>query len=589
MQQSARRKGGVDGGRDVVRRELRLGGHEGVEPAGSACGRRRARRRARRGRRRAVDLDLVVLARDRVRPLGPAALRAHRDHLDVQRAQQSLHRPGQRRGAEPPRPARSGRRAGCRGAAGSSGSRASPLRDPLVGSARSGQSACLGEDPRGSGRRRRRRPRPCAGPGVERADGPASSPRAAAAALRCRRRRGPSATSGSSSCTFRCTGPSGQPGEPRRRCRRALDDVGGRQRPADAEEPDLVGGLVRHRAAQPGRPVGGDRDQRDAGVRGLEHGRVQVGRGGARRRHHRGRRREVFGDAERQERRGALVDAGVQRQRARSRGVVQGEGQRCVARTGRQHDVAHADAEQRLDDALGPACCCCSGPSSVGVTTADPATRRRPGGARQCSTPVRGRPPTGRAASADGSGRRTGSAPSTGSSGSSTTSPASSWTVASPQACWSSGSAAASATPAAMPDAGLQGAADHDRQADVLGDPQAGADAAQRLHLEHRDVGGVEVADPVGVLGAPDRLVGGDRHVDPAADQGQVLHVRDRLLDVLQAAGGAVEPRDRATASLRPTSRRWRRSGSARRRRGRRGRLPAAPRPGRAAGRARRP
>ncbi len=80
---------------------------------------------------------------------------------------------------------------------------------------------------------------------------------------------------------------------------------------------------------------------------------------------------------------------------------------------------------------------------------------------------------------------------------------------------------------------------------DVLGDPQAGADAAERLHLEDRDVGRLEVADPVGVGGAPDRLVRGDRGGDPAAYDGEVLHRGTGLLDVLQPAGGPVELADR--------------------------------------------
>ena len=67
---------------------------------------------------------------------------------------------------------------------------------------------------------------------------------------------------------------------------------------------------------------------------------------------------------------------------------------------------------------------------------------------------------------------------------------------------------------------------DHDRQADVLGDPQAGPHAAERLHLEHRDVGGLEVPHAVGVLGPPDRLVGGDRDVDAAPHDGEVLDRR---------------------------------------------------------------
>ena len=66
-----------------------------------------------------------------------------------------------------------------------------------------------------------------------------------------------------------------------------------------------------------------------------------------------------------------------------------------------------------------------------------------------------------------------------------------------------------------QPERGLQGGRDDDRHPDVLGDPQAGAHAAERLHLEHRDVGRLEVAHAVGVGGPADRLVGGDRDRRP--------------------------------------------------------------------------
>ena len=86
-------------------------------------------------------------------------------------------------------------------------------------------------------------------------------------------------------------------------------------------------------------------------------------------------------------------------------------------------------------------------------------------------------------------------------------------------------------------DARLHRARDDDGQADVLGDPQAGADAAERLHLEYGDVGRLEVAHAIGVGRAADRLVGGDRHGHPTAYDGQVLDRGDRLLDVLQPTG----------------------------------------------------
>ena len=115
-----------------------------------------------------------------------------------------------------------------------------------------------------------------------------------------------------------------------------------------------------------------------------------------------------------------------------------------------------------------------------------------------------------------------------------------------------------------MPDRRLQGRGDHDRQADVLGDAQAGAHAAQRLHLEHGDVGGLQVAHPVGVGGAADRLVGGDRHVDPAPYDREVLDARRpaarRTRGRRRRASSSGDRGDRVVD--RP-ERRWRRCGSA--------------------------
>ena len=94
------------------------------------------------------------------------------------------------------------------------------------------------------------------------------------------------------------------------------------------------------------------------------------------------------------------------------------------------------------------------------------------------------------------------------------------------------------------PDRRLQRRRHDHGQPDVLGDPQAGAHATERLHLEHRHVGGLELAHPVGVGGPADRLVGGDGYADGPAYPRQVLDGGDRLLDVLEPARGPVEHRD---------------------------------------------
>ena len=206
-------------------------------------------------------------------------------------------------------------------------------------------------------------------------------------------------------------------------------------------------------------------------------------------------RREPLAMPEREEAGGALVDPGVQRDpvvgaRARRRAG------RCATRGRARRRSARARRAGRPARSRGQA--------SVGgvVTSDDPAARPRP---RPSAAPVRRplrrrRPPASRRRRP--AGRRTGKAPSTGAAGRRPRRRSAAARSRARRRSGSSGRAAARATPAAMPMLGLDRAGDDDRQADVLGDPQAGAHAAQRLHLEHRDVGGLEVAHPVGV-GSP--------------------------------------------------------------------------------------
>jgi hypothetical protein len=121
-----------------------------------------------------------------------------------------------------------------------------------------------------------------------------------------------------------------------------------------SEDADLVGGLVGVGAAEPGRPVRGEHDEWDAGVGGLEDGGMQVGDGRPRRTDHRGPRTHL-GQPESEEAGGPLVDAGVQPDQPRRRGIVRGEGERCVPRTGRDHDLGDARLEQRVQHAAGEA------------------------------------------------------------------------------------------------------------------------------------------------------------------------------------------------------------------------------------------
>ena len=143
--------------------------------------------------------------------------------------------------------------------------------------------------------------------------------------------------------------------------------------------------------------------------------------------------------------------------------------------------------------------------------------------------------------------------------------------------------------PGGDPDRGLERRGDDDGQPDVLGDPQAGADPAERLHLEHRHVGRLEVADPVGVLGPADRLVRGDRDVDPAAYGGEVLDRRRTAARRTPARRPPGPARRSRRPPRRPTTRRWRRRGPRRRHRARRAPPRAGPRRRPASGPARRP
>ena len=106
--------------------------------------------------------------------------------------------------------------------------------------------------------------------------------------------------------------------------------------------------------------------------------------------------------------------------------------------------------------------------------------------------------------------------------------------MASPHAYGSSGSAAASATPAAIPtDVSII-------ELTTAGTPAAsatverGAHAAERLLLEHDHVGGVEHAQSARVVERADALVGRDRHVDAPPHRGEIVERRHRLLDVLE-------------------------------------------------------
>ena len=282
-EQAARRAArGVDRAGDVVRREAGLARPRSASSCrADASGRPRATPPARPGRRRRPPRRAPCSAVDRERPrraqapcAGAATTSTSSRASSRSTGRDSVGCPND---DDPLDPARRGR---CRAAAGRCGSRSRRCASRWS-ARRAAASPPARPAPARAARRRRRRPRRCAGPSGSTALGPPGRARRGPRLRRRGRDRagrpgGPSGTSGSSSWTLRCTGPVGdQPASsrPRPRQRRASAKLA-----AAPKTPDLVGGLVGAGAAQPRRPVGGDDDQRHAGVGGLEHGRVQVGR-----------------------------------------------------------------------------------------------------------------------------------------------------------------------------------------------------------------------------------------------------------------------------------------------------------------------
>ena len=131
----------------------------------------------------------------------------------------------------------------------------------------------------------------------------------------------------------------------------------------------LVGGLVGADTAQLRRPVGGEHDERHAGMVGLEHGRVQVGGGSTRRTHHRDRAAARLGQPEREETGRPFVDAYVQADVAAAIGTMEGERERSVARPRRQHRLADPAAPHLVDEHAGE----CGG--GVHTSASTPASR----------------------------------------------------------------------------------------------------------------------------------------------------------------------------------------------------------------------
>ena len=256
-----------------------------------------------------------------------------------------------------------------------------------------------------------------------------------------------------------------------------------------------------------------------AGV-GLQHRRVQVrgrrpGRG-----QHRHRPPGRLGQPERQEGRRPLVDAHVQPQPAGPLGGGQRQGDRRRPGARREDGVGDPAADAARRPARGRTRWRGSRGGHRGEPGAPARLGHRVGGRRRRAGRARGAAPAAR--------RRPAAAACC------ETSSVNSATVARPQANGSSGSAAASATPAAMPtEVSSAEETTHGRPC-ASATRSAARTPPSGCTLRTTTSHGLAQVDPQRVRGPPHHLVGGDPDVDPAAQRGQLLERRARLLDVLQ-------------------------------------------------------
>ncbi len=128
---------------------------------------------------------------------------------------------------------------------------------------------------------------------------------------------------------------------------------GGFHRPAHviAEHLDLIDCLVGPAAAQLRRPVGRQHQQRDVSVVGLNDGRMEVGRGRARRANQRHRPFRGLGQAQGKEARAAFIQVAINPHRR-----LRGKGQRQRRRAGAGGDAhcLQAAAGQLFDEDRHP-------------------------------------------------------------------------------------------------------------------------------------------------------------------------------------------------------------------------------------------
>src|SRR5699024_4103303 len=217
-----------------------------------------------------------------------------------------------------------------------------------------------------------------------------------------------------------------------------------------AEHVQLIRGLVRTDPAVFVGSVSGDREQPEPAVAGLQERGVEVRRGRSRGGHHRGgpEPREAEGG----EGGDAFVDAYVHLDPSPAFGAGERVGKRGAAGTGAEHDALHAVEDERVHEGSGGLGGRVGGAGHGWLRSSSTSRRTRvrrsfqrwvvPG-----SAAVRSR--SGRREIAPAG--RTGRDPPSGTRGRAAVSVVKRLIVASPQAKGSSGSAAASATPAAIP------------------------------------------------------------------------------------------------------------------------------------------
>src|SRR5699024_4615755 len=217
-----------------------------------------------------------------------------------------------------------------------------------------------------------------------------------------------------------------------------------------AEHVQLIRGLVRTDPAEFVGSVSGDRKQPEPAVAGLQERGVEVRRGRSRGGHHRGgpEPREAEGG----EGGDAFVDAYVHLDPSPAFGAGERVGKRGAAGTGAEHDALHAVEDERVHEGSGGLGGRVGGAGHGWLRSSSTSRRTRvrrsfqrwvvPG-----SAAVRSR--SGRREIAPAG--RTGRDPPSGTRGRAAVSVVKRLIVASPQAKGSSGSAAASATPAAIP------------------------------------------------------------------------------------------------------------------------------------------